>query len=205
VYGKYERTQQMLANPAQATQEEIAKLTGFISQFMELPVGETPTLATVSNIEQLKGQPFFANAKNGDKVLIYQKALKAVLYRPSTKKVIEVSVYQPPQILKVTNTSATPTSKPLEIALRNGTTISGLTATFEKNLLLKIPNAEIVSKDTSKVQSYKYSMVIDLTGKHKEQTAELANSLNIAVGELPDKEATVSADYLIILGTDVAK
>lgn len=74
-----------------AAQREIKAITKHIGKFMELPEGEEPTLATVSDREKLKGQQFFANAKNGDKVLIYPKAKKAILFRPSSGKIIEVA------------------------------------------------------------------------------------------------------------------
>lgn len=67
------------------------KLAAKIGEFIELPLDETPTLATVKDANKLKSQPFFKNAQDGDRVLIYAKAGKAVLYRPATKKVIEYS------------------------------------------------------------------------------------------------------------------
>ena len=79
------------ANPDVALQKETKALTDRIGKFMELPADEQPTLATVTDQEKLKGQNFFTHAQNGDKLLVYPKAKKAILYRPSTKKVIEVS------------------------------------------------------------------------------------------------------------------
>jgi hypothetical protein len=79
------------ADPNAAIQRETNSLTLKIGRFMELPKGEVPTLATVTDKQKLKGQDFFANAKNGDKLLIYQKAKKAILYRPSTEKIIDVT------------------------------------------------------------------------------------------------------------------
>ncbi len=73
------------------SQREIKSITERIGKFMELPGGEVPTLATVSDREKLKGQQFFLNAENGDKVLVYPKAKKAILYRPSSGKIIEVA------------------------------------------------------------------------------------------------------------------
>ena len=73
------------------SQKEIKAITERIGKFMELPENEIPTLATVSDREKLKGQQFFLNAKNGDKVLVYPKAQKAILYRPSSGKIIEVA------------------------------------------------------------------------------------------------------------------
>ena len=79
------------ADPNAAIRKEIKALTSRIGGFMELPAGEQPTLATVADQEKLKGQEFFTHAQNGDKLLIYSKAKKAILYRPSTGKIIEVT------------------------------------------------------------------------------------------------------------------
>jgi hypothetical protein len=79
------------SNPDVALRKETKALTDRIGEFMELPLDEQPTLATVTDQEKLKEQSFFAHAQNGDKLLVYSKARKAILYRPSTKKVIEVS------------------------------------------------------------------------------------------------------------------
>jgi len=66
-----------------------SKLAAKIGQFLELPTDEPPTLATVKDVNKLRGQAFFKNAQDGDKVLIFTKSGKAVLYRPATQKVIE--------------------------------------------------------------------------------------------------------------------
>lgn len=71
-----------------ATLNEVVKQVG---KLVVLPSGEQPTLATVSDAAKLQGQPFFANAANGDKVLVYNKAKKAILYRPSLNKIIEMA------------------------------------------------------------------------------------------------------------------
>lgn len=80
----------------QSIGNEIADLQTEIGKFLELPTGETPTLATVSDIDKVKGQAFFKNAQNGDKVLLYASSGKAILYRPSTKKIIEVAQINTP-------------------------------------------------------------------------------------------------------------
>lgn len=83
-----------------ASKAEVTKITNEIAKYFELP-NETPTLATVSDVAAAKQQSpvFFAKAKDGDKVLIYAKAKEAILYRPSTKKIIVVAP------LNVTNNS----------------------------------------------------------------------------------------------------
>ncbi|MDP1846070.1 MAG: hypothetical protein Q8L09_05050 [Candidatus Moranbacteria bacterium] len=79
------------SDPNAAIEKEIKSLTASIGKFMELPVGEQPNLATVTDQAKLKGQNFFANAQNGDKLLVYPKAKKAILFRPSTGKIIEAT------------------------------------------------------------------------------------------------------------------
>ena len=91
---KYNQAQaeiRRLSNPQEAAKAEVDELVGKVGQLVELPTGETPTLATVSDASKLKNQAFFAKAENGDKVLIYTQARRAVLYRPSTDKVIEIA------------------------------------------------------------------------------------------------------------------
>ena len=90
-YSQYQKTQQLLKNPSQQTKIETDALVVRVGFLIELPKDEQPTLATVSDKSKLKGQLFFALAKNGDKVLIYTKAKKAILYRPSINKIINVA------------------------------------------------------------------------------------------------------------------
>jgi hypothetical protein len=73
-----------------ASLSEQAKTIQKVSQLIELP-NEQPSIATVVDASKLKGQEFFANAENGDKVLIYAKAKVSILYRPSSNKIIKQS------------------------------------------------------------------------------------------------------------------
>jgi hypothetical protein len=79
------------ANPQEAARKEVQELAEKVGKLMVVPTNETPTLATVSDASKLKNQAFFTKAQNGDKVLIYTQAKRAILYRPSTNKIIEVA------------------------------------------------------------------------------------------------------------------
>lgn len=70
---------------------ELEKLVKEVGVLIELPPGEDPTVATVTDPNLLNGQEFFKNSTTGDKVLIYPKARKAFLYSPTKKKLIEVA------------------------------------------------------------------------------------------------------------------
>lgn len=76
-------------DPKMALEKEIETITAQIGKTMELPADEKPTLATVTDKGKLKSQDFFENAKNGDKLLIFAKAKKAILFRPTTGKIID--------------------------------------------------------------------------------------------------------------------
>jgi hypothetical protein len=75
----------------QASQAEVKSLIEKVSRLLVVPTDETPTVATVSDPDALKGQAFFADAKKGDKVLIYSNAKKAVLYDPVLDKIVTVA------------------------------------------------------------------------------------------------------------------
>lgn len=76
--------------PASAA-DQVKKVVAEVGKLMELPTGEDPTVATVTDIDKLKDQPFFRKAKNGDQVLIYTKSKEAILYDPAANKIVEVA------------------------------------------------------------------------------------------------------------------
>jgi type VI protein secretion system component VasK len=76
-----------LRDTDQAVAEQAQQLKDKVSLLMEVP-DETPVIATVSAVEELRDQPFFKKAENGDKVLIFSAEKKAVIYRESTNKII---------------------------------------------------------------------------------------------------------------------
>jgi hypothetical protein len=74
-----------------SAEDEATQLKEEIGQFLELPQDEEPTVVTVVDAERVRNQSFFKSSQNGDKVLLYATSGKAILYRPSTKKIIEVA------------------------------------------------------------------------------------------------------------------
>lgn len=89
-YSKYttlKNKPQVLSIKAPTNTEDTIKT---IEDLILLPSGEAPASATVSNKEVLPDNPLFAKAQNGDKILIFKKAGKAILYRPSIHKIVDV-------------------------------------------------------------------------------------------------------------------
>jgi hypothetical protein len=78
-------------NMLDVAERERVEVLAKVGAHIVLPKDEVPTLATVSDPEQLKKYPFFSNAEKGDKVLIYSLAKKAILYRPTGDKIVEIA------------------------------------------------------------------------------------------------------------------
>ncbi len=92
-------------DPANKALQESKELIAKVGKLIVLPANEQPTTATVTDLEKLKGQPFFEKAQLGDKVLIYSQAKQAILYRPSTNQIVELA-----PLIDGTNTPANPTN-----------------------------------------------------------------------------------------------
>jgi len=83
---------QAQTNPSAIIQKQTQDLISKVSQLYNVPKDETPTIANVTDASQAKQQSaFFNDAKNGDKVLMYVKTGIAILYRPSTNKIVLVA------------------------------------------------------------------------------------------------------------------
>lgn len=90
-YYFYKQYSALKRDPQVLVKKEAAALVEKVGRLIVLPQGEEPTVATVSDPEKLRNQPFFANAKAGYKVLIYTNAKKAILYDPILNKIVEVA------------------------------------------------------------------------------------------------------------------
>ncbi len=177
--------------------KEVAVLKERVAKLLVLPVDEEPVIATVTDKSKLEQQDFFQSSENGDKVLIYQKAAKVVLYRPGLDKIVDVTS------LNIANpqTSTEPVEK-ANVTIYNGTSEVGLAATLEKQLQSLVENITIVSKANATSIAYKQTLVIDISGKHSSKAQELASKLGVTVSTLPASETAPAADILIIGGID---
>jgi len=77
------------ANPEQLSEEETKRLTDKVGRLYQLP-DEEPLTGEVKDKDKLRDQPFFKNAQNGDKLLIYKMAKLAIIYREEENKLVNV-------------------------------------------------------------------------------------------------------------------
>lgn len=187
-------------DPQSIAKEEIKQLTDKLTKLVVLPEGEDPVVATVTDKEKLKDQPVFAKAENGDKIVIYAKAQKAYIYRPSTNILIDVvPVNIGNQQIAFTGVDE---NHPLAVALVNGTKNTGIAGELEKRINdKKIPGVKVVSKATAKYDNYEKTLVFDVDGKHGQQAKEMATLLS---GEVATESAETfaKADIMVVIGAD---
>lgn len=209
-YSQYSKTQVL---GTQNDFSEVKSVVEDVATHMELPT-EEPSVATVSDTEKLKNQPFFANAQNGDKVLIYQSSKKVILYRPSIDKIIEVAVLNLGDAVAVNQNpliatggaTVTPTeaSKTATVIILNGTTATGLTRRAEP-LISDISGIEIIGRDNAQKNDYGKTIVINAGNAPAATVTAIAGMLNATVETLPETEAREGADIIVILGSDFIK
>ncbi|MFA5745197.1 MAG: hypothetical protein WC887_03220 [Candidatus Paceibacterota bacterium] len=79
------------AHPELSGVEQANAVLQKVGVLIQLPTGETPTMATINDAESAKqAQPFLSGALNGDILIVYPNAAEAPLYRPSSNKLIAV-------------------------------------------------------------------------------------------------------------------
>lgn len=90
----------------QRSQEErTSAILEEVGQLYELPKDETPTIATVQDIEKLADQPFFEDAQNGDQLIVFDESSTAILYRPGENRLVKVGP------INIQNDEAQPTEE----------------------------------------------------------------------------------------------
>lgn len=113
-----------------------------VGKLIVLPKDETPAMATIKDADLLiKNEPFYLGSKNGDVVLMYQKALKAVIYSPERNIIVNVGpVYMPPADAN--------TQTPVDSTKATSSVVSSATSSSTMNIATKVKSS-IASKATS--------------------------------------------------------
>lgn len=99
-------------NQTNTSQNDAKIIVDKIRTLMEVPP-EEPLVATITDAEKLKtNEPFYKNAQNGDKVLIWKE--KAVIYRMEQNRIVDFGVViRQPQVAgqNTQNNTTTPTEE----------------------------------------------------------------------------------------------
>lgn len=73
--------------------EEIKTLVAKMSNIIVLPKDELPSVLVVSDLTQMRNNPFFQDASVGDYILIYKHAGKVILYNPKSNRIVNMGPY----------------------------------------------------------------------------------------------------------------
>ena len=96
---------------SQTDQAQVKDLINKVGKLVILPTGEDPVMATINDAASLiKEQVFYKNAINGDVVLVYQKAAKAIVYSPSRNIIVNVGPVIPQDNTQTVTSTATTSS-----------------------------------------------------------------------------------------------
>ena len=76
-------------------QQEVEELLERVGRHIVLPEDETPLIATVINAETLIAeQPFYTGVQDGDRLIVYNDSLKAIIYSPDRDIIVNVGPVQ---------------------------------------------------------------------------------------------------------------
>lgn len=147
-----------------------------VGKLIVLPSGEEPALATITDTKKLTNNAFLAKAKNGDRVLLYAKNQKAILYRPSLNKIVDIG-----PILTGKDGSPDVTAR---VTILNGSGVANNTPKAVASLLSKFPNATLISKEDAP-RLFPKTIIVDVTKKNQPLAEQIADTLGFSAGQVP--------------------
>lgn len=202
-------------DPSAVVREGLETLIENVGELTQLPEDEQPTVATVTDVESIKNQSFFQNAQNGDRVLIYSRAKRAILYRPETGKIVEIAPININQTEGLNQdlegvggeinevVDEEPEKTVVRLALANGTPTAGLTGRASNDLVQSAETLDLIFvSETDAAEDYERTIVVPLSEGMEGIATQVALFIGGDVGGLPEGESTPEADILVILGSN---
>ncbi len=201
-------------------EKELEKLVKKVGRIMELPNG-IPTVATVTNKNKLDDQPFFKRAENGDKILLYGDGGRAVLYRPSTGKIIDVTTVdietenaaaqsgkdiakdrpQTSEGVVLGEKSVSENKEKPTIAIYNGAKDASVVASLENLISQAYPEWNIRRSEKAAYDNYQGVLVIGFSDMANDILKNIAQTVGgTLMPSLPEGEISPDADVLVIVG-----
>lgn len=210
-----------IPNTANLELAQLQQLMDNLGELIQIPEGEAPIMALVSDASTLKDQPFFKNAQNGDRVIIFKSNKQAILYRASTNKIIAATFISDQELesfQKLTQANQPASSQSAELAAspmpaeKIKTVV--LNSTQEAGLARKGANLldeqiyDVVSTSNSEGE-YEETLIVNVskaasvTAQVLEGIASSMPDIEAKIGNLPpDEAAPAGADVVVILGSD---
>lgn len=189
-YDQNQKARHFLANPELASEEEKKALLKTVGALIEMP-NEAPNIITVQNKDDLVNQPFFKGVENGDKIIVFSGAKQAIVFRPSSGKIVKVGPVEVSQS----------DIKNFKIAVATAGDETKAIDQVEKILKEQISNIEVLKAGFVLRNKYSQTLVVDIQGNKKTEAEQIARAVGGKVAVLPEGEKKPEADFLIILNS----
>ena len=203
-YQSVKKEVQILKDPqlaSQLSEQQTKALLEKLSKLIILPADPNPVVAVINDVEALAAdQDFYKDANNGDKVILFQKDSKAIIYNEEANRLVNVGP------IYFNNADGTPqaavnAADRLNIELRNGTSQAGGT-TAVRDQLVKNYAFNVTRLGKAAKSDYTGYVLVDGTDGSK---ASLIESLQKELGatvvkEVPTGEADLKTEVMIIVG-----
>lgn len=111
----YQKANKVTEEVSSKPLDQLNQAINDIGELAILPINDNPTLSVVVDANQAKNDPtfslfkFFENTEPGDMWLNYPKTGKNILYRPTTKKIVNMMTF-PPDLVNNINSTTTATT-----------------------------------------------------------------------------------------------
>ncbi len=175
---------------------ELRQITQKLAERVVLPSGEEPSLATVEDPSKLKDAFIAEHAQKGDKIILYPRAGKVYVYRPSAAKLVAMA----PLIIDASAQQI----KGTRILVRQGSEQTQPTNEISQTLKDNYASAKFLEQARGVRLTYPRTIVIDLTeGDKYELVSNIVQLLGAERGVLPQGEPKPeNVDILVIVGQD---
>lgn len=179
----------------EAAKKEVQALVDKVKKLVVLPENEDPTIATITDAPALaKEQPFYKDAHNGDKLMVYMQAKKAFIYDPNRNILVNVGpIYMENSAQQVQNA--------LNIEVRNGSSKTGQGTTVADDLK-QTAAFNVVKVANAAKGDYQGNIIVDKSKGDKNTIIDALKTKYSAavVKDLPQGEKDTDAEVLLIVG-----
>lgn len=216
----YYQARQKLLTVFNTSQEEqaLAEVNQVLDSMKKLTLipNEVPVIATITDSEfLLKESAFYEGSIDGDKLVLFKEARRAYIYSPSRQILVnagpllledngQASVVTASDSASVASDAkqdtSTPSTDPISIEVRNGSTTIGEAGRLRDDLQAK--GYTVTAIGNAARSDYSQIQIFDLTdNQDNPEVTQLITELGATLlPDLPADETAVSADILIIIG-----
>jgi hypothetical protein len=193
------------------TESQVEQLIARVGRFLVLPSDEQPSVAAISDAQELaQRQSFYKDAQDGNILIVYSN--KAIIYDAVADQLVNVGpiVRTDTELAPTASDSSAPTPTPeatpvpvaITVEVRNGTQTPGLASALANQLReSELYEVEAVGDATT---GYDNTVIVFLASDDEAKAATvagLAEELNATVvTELPTGERATSHEVLILIG-----